>query len=173
MRKQGFTIIELLVVIAIIALLISIILPALSFVREKNKSLKCAINLRSQGQALTMYVDQYKDYPVEPGFAALRGDIIGPFLDVPLPSSDIKLNPWTCPSDEESWKYNGGYSYAYWPTTYWSWSRLTTQNQYTKYKNLHTLFLYEKNAVYFADLLPWHSGVKNAVYADNSVRIWK
>ncbi len=57
-RKHGFTLIELLVVIAIIALLLSIIVPALRLAKEKAQNLSCRANVRSLGIALRLYTEQ-------------------------------------------------------------------------------------------------------------------
>lgn len=53
--SPAFTLIELLVVVAIIALLISILLPALGRAREQTKSAKCLSNLKTLGQAVVVY----------------------------------------------------------------------------------------------------------------------
>lgn len=61
-RVQGFTLIELLVVVAILALLISILLPSLSRARAQARQLRCATNLRSQGDAARFYAADNRDY---------------------------------------------------------------------------------------------------------------
>jgi len=54
---HGFTLIELLVVISIIALLVSILMPALSKAREQARRLVCKTQVRSSGMAFLMYAN--------------------------------------------------------------------------------------------------------------------
>ncbi len=58
-NRTGFTLIELLVVIAIIALLLAILMPAMSRVRKQSRAVVCLANLKQWGLIFTMYTDDY------------------------------------------------------------------------------------------------------------------
>ncbi|MFQ5806097.1 MAG: type II secretion system protein [Phycisphaerae bacterium] len=62
-RRNAFTLIELLVVVAIIALLIAILMPALSRAKDQSKRIKCAAQLHDIGAALTSYSAEYERFP--------------------------------------------------------------------------------------------------------------
>lgn len=70
-RRLGFTLIELLAVVAIIGILVSLLLPALSNVRQRARALQCANRHRNIGISFSMYNQELGRPPF-----ATRNDII-------------------------------------------------------------------------------------------------
>ncbi len=89
----AFTLIELLVVVAIIALLISILLPALGGARAQAKQLLCNTNLRSIGQAATFYGEANRGWICrgeysQPGQPPMHfASVILPYLGYDVPKN--------------------------------------------------------------------------------------
>jgi prepilin-type N-terminal cleavage/methylation domain-containing protein len=134
-KKTGFTLIELLVVISIIALLLSILLPALRTAKDKAKELMCSSNIRSMGLALSMYENDYKGNPPtilwnpyndRPNYwqgqlaqyLGWQGDIESGFIYATSKARDLAKYPdrmmkvFQCPSVKPKAKFLWGYSYG-------------------------------------------------------------
>ncbi|NLX06649.1 MAG: DUF1559 domain-containing protein [Phycisphaerae bacterium] len=93
---SGFTLIELLVVVAIIAVLVSMLLPALSAARERAQSVVCMSNLKQLGHGFAIYEGEFNSLPL--GF---RGWTFRPDW---YPWNDAASDPFP----------PGGYAYFAW-----------------------------------------------------------
>jgi prepilin-type N-terminal cleavage/methylation domain-containing protein len=73
MSDKGFTLVDLLVSISVIAILIAIMLPSISGVRELTRRVICASNTRQIGLGIAMYAEDYKgDLPYSEYVAKFR-----------------------------------------------------------------------------------------------------
>ena len=119
--KKSFTLIELLVVIAIIAILASLLLPALASSKEQAKRIYCVNNLKSVGVAMQMYAsdwngsfprcNQYPDWPTYWGGILDRGDYFGGST---FAESGTVNKVLLCPSDLEALTLKSEYhTYGY------------------------------------------------------------
>jgi prepilin-type N-terminal cleavage/methylation domain-containing protein/prepilin-type processing-associated H-X9-DG protein len=97
---RGFTLIELLVTLGIIALLIAVLLPAVSLARDSARVSLCLTNLRQNALAVNMYANEHKrEIPVGPGVGS-DPDVTG------TPITPAVLH-WSDQASSKIWVYNG------------------------------------------------------------------
>ncbi len=97
-NRRGFTLIELLVVISVVALLISILLPALSKARESAISLQCRTNLKTIGLANETYAVDYSGWLPSHLYPSMFELLTQGGYYIPLPQQWSKKSVFYCPA---------------------------------------------------------------------------
>jgi prepilin-type N-terminal cleavage/methylation domain-containing protein/prepilin-type processing-associated H-X9-DG protein len=109
-QRRAFTLVELLVVIAVIAILVALLLPALSYAKKSVARAQCSSNLHQLSIAITSYADDHGDQLPGPGWqgfyaeystnaAYFLSDFLATYLSLPAPSAMVQGIPVAiCPA---------------------------------------------------------------------------
>ncbi len=100
LRHRGYSLIEVLVAMLVLAILVSIMLPALhQTMRYSAPLVRCSANMRQLHQALMIYLGSSQDMMPAAGYEALR-DASFPPLNKTLAEYGVEdISYWQCPAD--------------------------------------------------------------------------
>lgn len=125
--SKAFTLVELLVVIGIIALLISILLPALNKARQAAVDTQCASNMRQLGMCVSLYLNEFKNrfprtYPYSGVHPDERWVDIFDKVGIKYPTTHCPMsegNPSVGPADTlRPYAYNSALGHGDWGKLY-------------------------------------------------------
>jgi prepilin-type N-terminal cleavage/methylation domain-containing protein len=156
--SNNFTLIELLVVIAIIAILASMLLPALGKARDKAKSIRCVSNMKQMGTALSIYTNDWDSFipcsrVIYSGTTTTWMHLLAPYVG--NNGYTARDGVFRCPSDVEPLKAYGflisyganitGFVYATNPAAYPSYNKAVKIQRPSAY----TAMMDSENALMF------------------------
>ncbi len=174
---HGFTLVELLIVIGVVSILLGFLLPALAGSVRAARGVECLNNLRSLGQALTMYRGENNGVlPFADRFADARLGWLAPFdtlakyLDVPAPRLDgrgevLSGPPFVDRSDYAFGAHPSGISYRYEPILFMNmWPMPAAQTVTSLW------YAADPTAGVISDYYSTHNGATNVLLMDGSVQ---
>lgn len=158
---KTFTLIELLVVIAIIAILASMLLPALGKARETAKNSKCKSQLKQLGLYFQLYADNNDEFLPRCKSTTIANSYCGSanlmpskeYVGYDHTTGYTKDSIYKCPSADPSETYkNVGYGYNYYLGYYDGKGKLSQHRYHSK-----TVLLIEKGWITTTNNYPWYA----------------
>jgi prepilin-type N-terminal cleavage/methylation domain-containing protein/prepilin-type processing-associated H-X9-DG protein len=163
--RRGFTLVELLVVIAIIAMIVSLLLPAVMGARESARRTQWQSNMKQIGLSMTQYLDLHHEFPDAAVMHTLMPDS-PPLTEFLAPFAENNEGIFRCPSDSRFFARGERISYEYH-------RKLAGQTlvQVARRQSIHGGPIPLSQVIVLFDFEPVHFGERNFLYADTHVAL--